>query len=749
MILRNLIRRKTRTLLTVLGISLGAAAIILLGAMAQGLESGYTSIITGTKADLVLSQPDAIELSYSSVNEAIGKELQAMPEVSEITSMIQGFLQAEGAYVFFVFGYPEDSFMLEKFRITEGYHLGAHEAQALRGKPLILGSAAATAMKKKAGDTLRIGDSSFRVVGIYTTGDAFEDSGAVLYLKDAQELLGKPRQVSLFYIRLKEASLRQRLETRASRLWPDLELNGTGELADKQVFDDFMRGYVWVIAGLAIVLGGMGMMNAQLMAVFERTREIGVLRAVGWRRRHVLGMVLWESVAVCLAGGILGIVIGILGLRFITSSTVMMGMSADSISAGLIIQTLATVLVLGITGGLYPAWRASKLQPIEALRYEGGASGSQVKRLPFGGLAVQSLRQRTIRTTLTFSVIAITVGAIMSLQAIMEGMSKSMNEMALGADAEIMVRQANIADTSTSAIDEKFADKIAAMPGVAGSSGILFTAVMLPESGTFFILQGYGPNDFAINRFKIVEGQPITGNRQIMIGQMMKTALKKEVGDTIVLSGSRFRIVGIFESSIGWEELGGVITLRDAQVFMGRPRKVTMIALKLKDPSQASSVVEKINREIPEVHAALSGEFASQMPDFEASNAMIAGISLLAIVVGGLGVMNTMLMSVLERTREIGVLRALGWRRRNVLDLILRESLILALLGNLAGVLVAFALTYSIKLSPLYRDMLEPVWSMGIFSRAFITSISLGLLGGVYPAYRATRLQPVEALRYE
>jgi len=152
-----------------------------------------------------------------------------------------------------------------------------------------------------------------------------------------------------------------------------------------------------------------------------------------------------------------------------------------------------------------------------------------------------------------------------------------------------------------------------------------------------------------------------------------------------VLSGSRFRIVGIFESSIGWEELGGVITLRDAQVFMGRPRKVTMIALKLKDPSQASSVVEKINREIPEVHAALSGEFASQMPDFEASNAMIAGISLLAIVVGGLGVMNTMLMSVLERTREIGVLRALGWRRRKCCGLYLRESLILALLGNLAA----------------------------------------------------------------
>jgi ABC-type antimicrobial peptide transport system permease subunit len=749
MILRNLMRRKTRTLLTVLGISLGAAAIILLGALAQGLETGYASLLTGTKADLVLSQPNAIELSYSSVDESVEKELQAMPEVSETSGMIQGFLQSENAYVFYVFGYSEDSFMLDKFQISEGTGLGTAEARAMPGKPLILGSAAADALKKKAGDTLRIADSSFRVVGIYTTGDAFEDGGAVLNLKDAQELLGKPRQVSLFYIRLKDPALRERLETRASRLWPDLELNGTGELADKQVFDDFMRGYVWVIAGLAIVLGGMGMMNAQLMSVFERTREIGVLRAVGWRQRHILIMILWESVVVCLIGGILGVGIGYLGLAAITSSTVMMGMSTDSISAVIIIQTLVTVLVLGLIGGLYPAWRASRLQPIEALRYEGGSSGKGVKRLPFGGMAVQSLWQRSIRTGLTLSVIAVTVGAIMAMQAMLNGLSRSMNEMALGADAEIMVRQANVADTSTSAIDEKYSDKISAMPEIAGTSGVLFTAIMMPENAGFFIIQGYGPNEFAINRFKIIEGQQLTGNRQIIIGRTMADALKKGIGESIVLSGSRFKIVGIYESSIGWEELGGVITLRDAQVFMGRPRKVTMIAIKLKDPGQASHVVEQINNAIPDVHAALSGEFASQMPDFEASNAMMAAISALTIVVGGLGVMNTMLMAVLERTREIGVLRALGWRRRNVLDLILRESLLLALLGNLVGILIAFLLAYSLKLSPVYGGMLEPIWSTGIFSRAFIISILLGLLGGVYPAFRATRLQPVEALRYE
>lgn len=749
MILRNLVRRKNRTFLTILGISLGAGAIILLGALAKGLEAGYTSVIAGTKADLVLSQPNSIELSYSSVDESIEKELQAMPEVSETSGMIQGFLQSENAPYFYIFGYSKGSFLLDKFQVIEGTSLESIQAREISGKHIILGSAAADALKKKSGDTLRIADSSFRIIGIYSTGDAFEDSGAVLNLKDAQDLLGKPRQVSLFYIRVKDPAMRARLESRVERLWPDLELDDTGELADKQVFDDFMAGFVWAIAGLAIILGGMGMMNAQLMSVFERTREIGVLRAVGWRQRHILIMILWESVVVCLAGGILGIGIGYLGVSLVTSSTVMMGMSTASITPGLIVQTIVVVLVLGILGGLYPAWWASKLQPIEALRYEGGSSGKAVKRLPFGGMAVQSLWQRSIRTGLTLSVIAVTVGTIMALQAIIDGTAQSMNDMALGADAEIMVRQANVADTSTSAIDEKYADKIAAMPEVAGTSGVLFTAVMMPENAGFFVIQGYGPNEFAINRFNIIEGQPLTGNRQIIIGRTMADAMNKEVGESVVLSGSRFRIVGIYESSISWEELGGVITLRDAQTFMGRPRKVTMIAIKLNDPSLAKKVVEKINTEIPDVQAALSGEFASQMPDFEASNAMLGAISALTIIVGGLGVMNTMLMAVLERTREIGVLRALGWRRRNVLDLILRESLILALLGNLGGIIVAFGLAYSMKLSPEYGAMLDPIWSSGIFARAFLISILLGLLGGVYPAFKATRLQPIEALRYE
>jgi ABC-type lipoprotein release transport system permease subunit len=107
-------------MLTILGISIGVAAIIALGAMAGGMEAGYTSLLTGSKADLIISQPNAFDPSYSAIDESIVAELDSMPEVSEISGMIQGFTNAEGEPFIFLFGYPKDSFVLGRYKILAG-----------------------------------------------------------------------------------------------------------------------------------------------------------------------------------------------------------------------------------------------------------------------------------------------------------------------------------------------------------------------------------------------------------------------------------------------------------------------------------------------------------------------------------------------------------------------------------------------------------------------------------------------------
>src|SRR5512139_509642 len=229
MILRNLLRRKTRTLLTMFGIGIGVAAIIGLGVMVDGLQAGYGSMLAGSKADLVLSQPDSFDISYSSVDETIGKELAVMPEVSAISGMLQGWTQAESEPFFFVFGYPTESFALDHFQMLAGQRIDSRETRDSTGKPVMLGSAAAEVLKKSVGDSLRLTGSLFRVVGIYETGDAFEDSAAVANLADAQELVGRPRTVSLFYIQLKDPGLRERFVARIERKYPDLLLSGVQE----------------------------------------------------------------------------------------------------------------------------------------------------------------------------------------------------------------------------------------------------------------------------------------------------------------------------------------------------------------------------------------------------------------------------------------------------------------------------------------------------------------------------------------
>lgn len=430
MIFKNLFRRKGRTLLTIIGISIGVAAIIGLGAMAQGMELGYSTMLSGSQADLVLSQPDSFDISYSSVDQSLLEGLAAMPEVEAVSGMIEGFVQTENVPFLYLFGYPEESFVLDRFQIIDGLSLFSKEADRLSGKKIMLGSTTAEVLEKAPGDTVRLGNSVYRVTGIYETGDAFEDGGALLSLAEAQELLGKPRQVSLFYIQLESLGLKDQFSRRVERKWPDLMLSTTSDLADKQVMSDYLYAFAWAIGGLAIVLGGVGMMNTQLTSVYERTREIGVLRAIGWSRLRVMKMIFGESFIVCLAGGIVGIILGWLSISLFSGLMSVFGATKE-IQPKLIFTAILVVIILGMIGGLYPAWRASRLQPVEALRYEGGSSGAKVRKLPWGGIAAQNLVQRTTRTLLTVSVIAMIVGTIITLEAVVKGASEGMTRSRL------------------------------------------------------------------------------------------------------------------------------------------------------------------------------------------------------------------------------------------------------------------------------------------------------------------------------
>ncbi|MGD2165970.1 MAG: ABC transporter permease [Anaerolineae bacterium] len=744
MIFKNLLRRKGRTILTLLGIAVGVAAIVALGAVARGMTAGFTAMTRGSQADLVLTQADALSALLSSFDEQIAGELRNWREVAAANGVLFGNTVTEdGSYLFF-FGHEPNGFAVKHFRIVEGQTLA--EADDVRGKPLILGQRAADNLEKRVGDTFRVSGTAFRIVGIYETGDGFEDSGAVLPLEEAQMITLQPHHVSMLYIKLRDPSDEAQLRRRVERQFPNLSLSTTTGFVEQEQVLQMLDVGAMGIAGLAILIGGVGMTNTLFMSVFERTREIGLLRSLGWGRWRVLGLILGESLALALLGGVIGVSLGVGAVFAISESSSMLGMFGSQFTPGLFVRALVTVIALGLVGGAYPAWWASRLLPVEALRYEGGAAANVRRAVP-GGMIMRNLLRRRTRTALTLLGIGISIAAILALGALAEGMADLMTGMFRASKTDLLAIEAGV-DADFSAIDERVGSRMAAWPEIEAVAGTIMTAVKTDRM-PMLIVFGYHPRSFAISHFRIVEGEPLTARHQVIVGKQAAEQMGVGVGDTLRLLKSNFRVVGIYETGISYEDVGVVIGLREAQALTGKPHQVMYYAIRLRHPERAEAVMQQLQASFPGLDVSLTSEIAESMSDFQVMEQLMTQVSILALFIGGLGMLNTMLMSVLERTREIGVLRALGWRRRQVLGMILRESLVLGAVGGLCGIILGLGLGGLMTLVQGTWGSIEPSFTPQIFLQAILVALVAGALGGLYPAWRATRLRPVEALRYE
>ncbi len=375
----------------------------------------------------------------------------------------------------------------------------------------------------------------------------------------------------------------------------------------------------------------------------------------------------------------------------------------------------------------------------------------------FYSFVLKNVLRRRVRSSLTVIGMAVAVGAVVSLVGISNSSEQSFLDLYQRQNVAIIVQQRGAKQRLTSVLDAKLGDAIRKIPGVIDINAGLVDFTSLEELGVdAVVLNGWEADAPLMQRLDIVSGGRILkadDEKSVLLGEELAAALEKRAGDKLpLLDEGDYTVVGVFRSPISYETGSMVLLLRDLQRFMGREGQVTGFAVMVEHPEDAAEV-ERIRAEIetlgPRIDAKTAADSVSKTTEIRFIRATSWITSAIAIFIGAVGMLNTMIMSVSERTREIGILRAIGWRKRRIVRMILAESVLLSLCGGALGAIGAVYLTRLLGKHPAVAGLINTQISGQVVALGILSALCVGFLGAAYPAYRGAQLLPTEALRHE
>jgi putative ABC transport system permease protein len=377
-VLHNLRRRKGRAIFLVIGLLIGVATVVTLLSLTDAMGQRAQHELENFGANIIITpRSDALALNYGGIQLAgvnlVAKELEQSSlaniddipnrrNVATIAPKVLGAVEVEGQRIMMMGVDPAAEFKLKRWWSIAGRPVE-------QGLELVVGDAVVKRFNLNMGDTLKVNGQDFTVVGLLAKTGSQDDQLLIAPLDVAQATLGKPGQVSMVEI----AALCHDCPVDDMVNQLQTVLPGTDVQAVQQVVKTRMhalgqfRLFAWGVAVTVVIIGALLVFVTMMGAISERTREIGIFRAIGYRRRHVLHLVLMEATIVSALAGVLGYLTGVVA-TLVALPLLDGGKASWQWNPTLAVAAVFAAIFVGLLASLQPAFRASRLEPSEALR---------------------------------------------------------------------------------------------------------------------------------------------------------------------------------------------------------------------------------------------------------------------------------------------------------------------------------------------------------------------------------------------
>lgn len=829
---RNVMRNARRSLITVLAIGVGMTALLFLWAFIDGVNAqmidNSTRYLAGHLQVHAKGYHDDQSLDRMlDDGERVASRVAAAAPGARVSRRLEGAALASvaeksrGVVVLGVDAAQEARVTTLQQTVQEGRFLEPGEADGV-----VLGFRIAEALDARVGGELvlvtqaadgSIGAGRYRIRGIFRTRmDMLDGTYVLMPLAAAQELYATGDAVTTVVARLPD---RGQVGAATARLadalgsghevldWPKLLPAVVQSVSFHEVV-----GYVLLLVLFIVV--AVGITNTVLMAVLERTREFGVMMALGTRQAQLTRVVFYEACLLGLAGLVLGAAAGsalvqyyaAAGMdfgRYTRAMETMQGLTAmvyplpRADRAGIV---ALVVFAISVIAALYPAWRAARLVPVAAIRGLPGGQDDRPGRRPEATrrgaawplplllkIAVRGIGRNRHRTVLTIAAGAFGVGAFVFLTGFVDGYLVQLVENSTGyVTGDVQVQhprfRTEMDPANSIAAGESLLRTLRALPEVRAAAPRVQSMALAnsPSQSQNFMLIGIDPaveREVTFMHRAVRQGRMLEpgADRDIVLGDRLADKLGLRLGEKLVVmaqasdgsvGAAAYRVAGLFDTgSDSFDGTLGYVTLQAAQAQLGLQGRVSGIALRLTDRDAADAALARIGAAVAGA-AAVAVSWRSLLPELdqmiEYVRVILGLITGIVLAVVAIGIMNTLLMSVMERTRELGIMMALGTRPRAVVALVLYESLVLAIVGLAAGValglpLIAYFGARGLDLSGYAAGLQSIPGLTGIIYPAFVPAhlvrpvllvLGLSALAALYPAWRAARLQPAAAIRH-